>query len=439
LPIPNIIWMIFLFALGASIGSFINVIVYRTPRDLSIVKPGSHCTSCNHPIRFYDNIPILSWFILRGLCRHCHAKFSIRYALVELFTGLLFVFLFYTYFIQGVRQGMPALNNGGWMVYSGHIILLVVLLISSLIDAENWFIPMSVVYFGVVIALIFSAFAPYLIEPAADQFNQLTPLATPKTAAMALGSLLGLIIAIILLETGILKPSDDEIEEHNNKSENANDKTSSENELEEMFPEIPAPIIRRNMFREIMFLTPPIAGGLIFCAILAGEGGLSQWWQDFLTSQKWALGLLGSIFGFMIGGAVVWATRILGSLAFGKEAMGLGDVHLMAGVGAMLASAGKSAIAADVAKQKSAGSGLVPTRPFGKSKINVSILSLGGMFDIPGNQLLLKQALKWGVNYWDTADCYGWGRSEKGIGKYFKKYPQDRKKVFLVTKSDDRA
>lgn len=109
-----------------------------------------------------------------------------------------------------------------------------------------------------------------------------------------------------------------------------------------------------------------------------------------------------------------------------------------AGVGAMLAAAGKSAMAADAAIQKSAGSGLVPTRPFGKSKINVSILSLGGMFNIPANQLLLKQALKWGVSYWDTADCYGWGRSEKGIGKYFKKYPQDRKKVFLVTKSDDR-
>ena len=66
------------------------------------------------------------------------------------------------------------------------------------------------------------------------------------------------------------------------------------------------------------------------------------------------------------------------------------------------------------------------------------MLALGGMFDIVSNQLLLKQALRWGVTYWDTADCYGWGKSEKGIGKYFKKYPADRKKVFLVTKSDDR-
>ena len=80
----------------------------------------------------------------------------------------------------------------------------------------------------------------------------------------------------------------------------------------------------------------------------------------------------------------------------------------------------------------------VPQRPFGATGANVSILSLGGMFDIGNNQLMLRQAVKWGVTYWDTADCYGGGRSEKGFGKYFKRFPQDRAKVFLVTKSDSR-
>jgi hypothetical protein len=77
----------------------------------------------------------------------------------------------------------------------------------------------------------------------------------------------------------------------------------------------------------------------------------------------------------------------------------------------------------------------VPTRPFGRHGRPVSILSLGGMFDIPNNQLLLRQALNWGVTYWDTAHSYGGGQSETGIGQYFAKYPQDRSKVFLVTKS----
>ena len=58
------------------------------------------------------------------------------------------------------------------------------------------------------------------------------------------------------------------------------------------------------------------------------------------------------------------------------------------------------------------------------------------MFDIPSNQLLLKQALKWGVTYWDTADCYEGGNSENGIGQFLKKYPETRQKIFLVTKSD---
>jgi predicted aldo/keto reductase-like oxidoreductase len=79
----------------------------------------------------------------------------------------------------------------------------------------------------------------------------------------------------------------------------------------------------------------------------------------------------------------------------------------------------------------------VPTRVFGRSGRAVSILALGGMFDIAANQLMLRQALQWGVTYWDTADCYQNG-SETGIGKYLAKYPQDRSRIFLVSKSDAR-
>lgn len=80
----------------------------------------------------------------------------------------------------------------------------------------------------------------------------------------------------------------------------------------------------------------------------------------------------------------------------------------------------------------------VPVRPFGKTGVKVSCLSLGGMFDIPSNQLLLRQAIRWGVTYWDTADCYEGGRSESGIGQFFERYPDTRSRVFLVTKSDER-
>ena len=77
---------------------------------------------------------------------------------------------------------------------------------------------------------------------------------------------------------------------------------------------------------------------------------------------------------------------------------------------------------------------IVPKRPFGKTGVDVSILSLGGVLGM-SDQLIFRQAMKLGVTYWDTADSYGWGKNEKAIGKYFTKYPEDRKKVFLVTKA----
>jgi predicted aldo/keto reductase-like oxidoreductase len=100
-------------------------------------------------------------------------------------------------------------------------------------------------------------------------------------------------------------------------------------------------------------------------------------------------------------------------------------------------TAGLGAIAAPTLQLAEASdeNTIIPTRPFGKSGIKVSILALGGMFDINSNMMMMKQAVRWGVTYWDTADCYQRG-SERGIGKYFDKYPEDRKKVFLVTKSD---
>jgi len=99
-----------------------------------------------------------------------------------------------------------------------------------------------------------------------------------------------------------------------------------------------------------------------------------------------------------------------------------------AGLGLLAAAAVPTALEAQAPDR-------VPTRPFGKTGEQVAMLSLGGMFDIPSNQLMLRQAVKWGVTYWDTANSYEGGNSEIGIGKYFAKYPEDRKSIFLVTKS----
>jgi leader peptidase (prepilin peptidase) / N-methyltransferase len=93
------------FVFGLIVGSFLNVVIYRVPRDESIVKPRSRCPSCGTEIRAHDNVPVLSWLILRGHCRDCHEPISIRYPAVELFTGLIFLAMAWRF---GMTWELPA-------------------------------------------------------------------------------------------------------------------------------------------------------------------------------------------------------------------------------------------------------------------------------------------------------------------------------------------
>ena len=94
---PYPVLQIMVFAVGCCLGSFYNVVVHRLPSGSSIVRPGSHCPQCKHPIAFYDNMPLLSYLILLGKCRYCRAPISIRYPIIEALTGLLTLFLFRHY------------------------------------------------------------------------------------------------------------------------------------------------------------------------------------------------------------------------------------------------------------------------------------------------------------------------------------------------------
>jgi len=88
---------LFVFLLGSILGSFLNVCIYRLPKKESILSPPSHCPHCGEPIRFYDNIPILSYLLLGGKCRHCKEHISLRYPVVEGLSGLLSLALFIKY------------------------------------------------------------------------------------------------------------------------------------------------------------------------------------------------------------------------------------------------------------------------------------------------------------------------------------------------------
>jgi len=91
--IPSWLWLAWLLAVGGAVGSFLNVVVYRVPRGMSLVHPGSRCPACGHAIRWYDNLPVVGWIALGGRCRDCQAPISPRYPLVEAAVAIVFVVL----------------------------------------------------------------------------------------------------------------------------------------------------------------------------------------------------------------------------------------------------------------------------------------------------------------------------------------------------------
>jgi len=125
------------FFWGAVWGSFLNVVIYRLPMDMSLVKPGSRCGVCETPIRWYDNIPCISYLILRGRCRACDASYSPRYMLVELACGLMTLALFKIIFIP-IDPALLLRCLATWLWLQVFIYALVVI---TFIDLEHFFIP----------------------------------------------------------------------------------------------------------------------------------------------------------------------------------------------------------------------------------------------------------------------------------------------------------
>jgi leader peptidase (prepilin peptidase)/N-methyltransferase len=131
---------------GLVLGSFLNVCIYRWPRDLSVIRPRSHCPACQHPLAWYDNVPLVSYVLLLGRCRHCRAPISVRYPLVELLTGGLFFAIVLT----------RGLNLGAFRgcLFSG---LLVGLIFS---DLEQQILPDELTLTGLAAGLVLAAVAP---------------------------------------------------------------------------------------------------------------------------------------------------------------------------------------------------------------------------------------------------------------------------------------
>jgi len=173
----EIIFPITIFILGLLIGSFLNVCIYRIPREESIAYPPSHCTSCGSNIKSYDLIPVISWIFLRGKCRNCGQKISIRYALVELATAILFLLTYYQYGVS--------------IFLLRYLILIPFLIVIAMIDYDTMEVYTTTTWLAIAMGTVLLGVNFYLGEP----------LVTYVYGALLGG---GTIIIIILLSKLIL-------------------------------------------------------------------------------------------------------------------------------------------------------------------------------------------------------------------------------------------
>lgn len=396
--------------LGGCIGSFLNVVIYRWPRDLSIRKPArSFCPICSDSIAWYDNIPVVSFLLLRGRCRHCRAPISLQYPLVELATALLFLMTFDVLFVAHQRGGISGLSHD-WPILLGHLLLWAGMIALAVMDLQAYVVDIRVTWIlaaaglavhtiwtparslaqagwgwirpevtqagmvasaavGMLIGVWLFLRGPYpedsedhpVDEPPADEqltasdnakFNWrwlllivpvalvaayvvcLAPLPMPQrlTSAeiqagvhpMSVGWLRiggGLLILMLGLTLAAGR-SEPEIDAEINEALDAE-----------------APDARRNTLSELKFLSPAIVLAVVAVLVLRLDGVPGQaerilHWQP-VGQWRPVLGLATGMSGWVIGGAIGWATRIVFTLIFGKEAFGLGDVHILAAIGAV--------------------------------------------------------------------------------------------------------
>jgi len=345
--------ILFVFLFGACVGSFLNVVIYRVPMGKSIVRPSSHCPSCGEPIRWYDNIPILSWLLLRGRCRACGARISIQYPLIEAATGLMVTGLYVAYFLAKVRtlQLGPAdpvapaalvFPEGGPM-FLAHAGLLCALLASAAVDLKYYVVPLPVMWTAAAGGAVAVVLQPHPFLPSVSA----------TTAAAAAAAAVGLLASLGAIRLGWLTPSfvdapdrdrpmppparaDTPAARRKRKSRKRRKRRGSVGvtSADGVDP-------RREVLREVLFLAPAFALAIAAGMLVTKVEPVAAWWGGLFDGAAHPVlaprlaGLGGVVFGFLIGGLWIWGTRIIATLAFGREAMGMGDVHILAGVGAV--------------------------------------------------------------------------------------------------------
>lgn len=436
----SLVGLFFFFALGAIVGSFLNVVVYRLPRGENLVVPSSACPKCGTKLTWRENLPIIGWLMLGGRCRFCRSKISPEYPLVETLVAVLFGSVFALWFMDpSIFEIGGLIDTGAWTPEWAEVnrltrvwpmVTLVLYLLASLvaitlIDARTFMIPLEIPWLAGLLGLIVHpALAAYIqanggldarrfVRPEQAELVHawIIPGASGPWLGLAIGGICGIAISCILLRLKILPTSFADYEAWEKQAIEQEERQKALAETADLPVEDPSaepvkgiltrtllltgpaialmalgasvgmrlagkpnegmlvgllvglligivlrnryvnaaldseegasldpmwvqyPHARREVLKEILFLLPAILLGLLGFWLARPDGPLGQSLAD---PPLWLYALGGSLLGILVGGGIVWGVRILGSLAFGKEAMGLGDVHLMAAVGACL-------------------------------------------------------------------------------------------------------
>ncbi len=176
------------FCLGAVVGSFLNVCVYRLPRGESIVRPRSRCPQCENAIAWYDNIPMVSWLLLGAKCRHCKQPISWQYPLVEATTALLFLFVFWRF---GIQIATPV-----------YMLLAAALVLVTFVDLTDWTIPNEVTFPGIPLGLVIALLAMFYPDSGITVMGRFEPVFNALIGAVVGGGVLYLLdkMTVLLLK-----------------------------------------------------------------------------------------------------------------------------------------------------------------------------------------------------------------------------------------------
>ncbi len=306
--LPLTFYAVFTFVFGLLVGSFLNVVIYRVPRGESIVSPGSHCGSCGAPVRPYDNIPLLSYVLLGGRCRNCKTKISLIYPAVELLTAVLFLAVLF--------------KSGPTQIAVAETAFVAVIISLIFIDAQHQLLPNVITYPAFLLALVMAGLIAWPGWQAGHQlFRHSGSLTSPP--AWLLHPLLGaLLIAIAAPLFWIIDRMDDVLFS----KYFAWDEKPAETAPEETDPEPQAQRRHDRAIRVTAWLGIALAIGWVVFSYLKRE-------PAFINAQTY---LINAWFGALVGSGLIWLLRAAYFYTRGMEGMGLGDVKMMAVVGAFL-------------------------------------------------------------------------------------------------------